>query len=384
MEEINKYILKILTYLKYILDTLEKISFNSRKLMNPEIIRNILKKSIEIMNEKCKNNAEETEVEKKVYEKVCQILFNYEGSLEDFSLSPDFIDSFGISQIFFWINNDFEFINIIKDFNFISKFNKEDFIKEDSKNKSVSSLSNILNISQNQILEIKKKLKINDETLTNIFLSNISVFQKYKNDKEFLFFGLTESIGDKETQKIYQESYFSSKILFIPQYRIKRFIELPPKLSNRFFDDICEDIIINFNKGRKILIVCNSIKDAYTLESYLLKKFDKKDFVLYTGYDKEYYYNYKDKKIILSSGYVMRDMGITITSKEEFNGGLHVILTYMPNNYRLLKQIFGRALFGGKSGTGQIILRKNEYNYSQLFEKMLKKKKKLFMKRKNK
>ena len=102
--------------------------------------------------------------------------------------------------------------NIINDFNyFISKTNKKDIIQINKKNENEA-----LNICQNQIIKIKEKLIINNETLTNIFISNFSVFQKYKNDKEFLFFGLTETIGDNETQKIYQENYFNSKILFIP------------------------------------------------------------------------------------------------------------------------------------------------------------------------
>ena len=168
----------------------------------------------------------------------------------------------------------------------------------------------------------------------------------------------------------------------------KSFIELPPKFSYYHYNDICEDIIINFSKGRKILVICDSIKEANCLKKDL-DRFDLKDLIkkyknidnhyreniiLFTGYDmdKKDYYNLKNKKIILSSYYVWRDINIKTTSEEESNGGLHVILTYMPCNYRLFKKVFGRNFPEGKNGTGQIIIKRDELepNYSKLFEKM--------------
>ena len=85
-----------------------------------------------------------------------------------------------------------------------------------------------------QMLEIKHKLRINDETLVHTFMSHITFFQKYKKDNEFLFFGLTGTIGDKETQKFYGTEYYDSKLLFIPQYKKKRFVEIPPLLVKSF------------------------------------------------------------------------------------------------------------------------------------------------------
>ena len=418
MEEINKNIFKTLSNLKYIKEILETLlkSFNLENIdkiyekfieipdFRKEIIGNILKelkkqKNIEIINEKLKSIFHE-KISLEEVKKILEILYSCEGSLKDFLLSlqcPEFLESFGISQIFNLINNDFEFKNIIKDFKFLNdRINKEHINQIFTENLGEALLSNILNIGQNQILEIKKKLKINNEILTNIFLSNISVFQKYQNDKEFLFFGLTETIGDKETQKIYQEPYFNSKILFIPEYRKKRFIELPPKFSNNFthYDDICEDIIINFYYGRKIFVICDSIKETYELKKYLdrynlndlkeknknFKNIDnhyKDKIILFNGYNSEDYYKLKNGKIILSPCYALRGLDIMTTKEEEFNGGLHIILTYMPSNYRLLKQAFGRTAHFGKNGTGQIIIESGEYNYSQLFEKMIDNEKKI-------
>lgn len=418
MEEINKNIYKALRNLKYIKEILEILlkSFNLGNIdkiyekfieipdFRKEMLGVILKelknqKNIKIINEELKSIFHE-KISLEEVKKILEILSSYEGSLKDLLLSlqyPEFLESFRISQIFYWINNDFEFKNIINDFHFLkNRINKEDINQIFTENMGEALLSNILNIGQNQILEIKKKLKINNEILANIFLSNISVFQKYKNDKEFLFFGLTETIGDKETKNIYQEPYINSKILFIPEFSKKRFIELPPKFSNSLthYNDICEDIIINFYYGRKIFVICDSIKETYELKKYL-DEFELKDLkekyrnfnnidnhyrnkiVLFNDYNKEDYYNLKNGKIILSPCYVLRGMDIMTTDEEEDNGGLHIILTYMPSNYRLLKQAFGRTAHFDKNGTGQIIIKSCEYNYSQLFQKMIDNEKKI-------
>ena len=50
---------------------------------------------------------------------------------------------------------------------------------------------------------------------------------------------------------------------------------------------------------------------------------------------------------------------------------VHVILTRMPSNYRVLKQAFGRTSREGKKGTGQIIIKKEGYqSYSEVVNEM--------------
>lgn len=192
------------------------------------------------------------------------------------------------------------------------------------------------------MLEIKEKLRIKDETLTDTFLSHITFFQKYKNNKEFLFFGLTGTIGDNETQQIYKNEYFNSKLLFIPQYKKKRFIELPPILSDilEHSDKICEDIIINYSYSRRVLVICESNKETQDLYEKL-KKFDigplkeKYPFVkeihenfiiLYTRSDTVESQNYKNKegKIILSTNIGGRGTDIKTTEEEEKNGACDI------------------------------------------------------------
>ncbi len=303
--------------------------------------------------------------------------------LEDYVKFPEFLETFTVFQMNNWINSAFKAKNYMNKFidYVVTEGKNRDVAPVDRENTGETELSTVYSDGLHQMLEIKEKLRIKDETLTDTFLSHITFFQKYKNNDEFLFFGLTGTIGDKETQKIYKTDYFKSKLLFIPQYKKKRFIELPPIFSNilEHPKNICIDIIINYSRGRKILVICESIKEAQNLkkellnfdinslkEAYPFVKENYKNFILlYTRSDTSEKENYKNKqgKIILSTNFGGRGTDIKTTPEEEKNGGMHVILTKMPTNYRVLKQAFGRTSREGKKGTGQIIL-KQEANES--------------------
>ena len=53
-------------------------------------------------------------------------------------------------------------------------------------------------------------------------------------------------------------------------------MELPPIIveSKEHFFVICKDILINFYKGRKVLVICDSIKEAKIIEDEL-KRFKR-------------------------------------------------------------------------------------------------------------
>ena len=126
------------------------------------------------------------------------------------------------------------------------------------------------------MLQIKHKLRFHPERLSHTFLSYISYLHKFKKDDEFLFFGLTGTIGDESIQEIYKSEYIDSRILFIPEHRRKRFIEIPPlitKNDDEHTDKICKDIILNYSKKRKILVICETIQEAIQLKKSL-KNYD--------------------------------------------------------------------------------------------------------------
>jgi preprotein translocase subunit SecA len=67
-------------------------------------------------------------------------------------------------------------------------------------------------------------------------------------------------------------------------------------------------------------------------------------------------------EIIIATNLAGRGTDIK-TDEIEKNGGLHVIVTFMPSNERVEEQAFGRTARQGKRGTGQMIL--NAENLSE-------------------
>ena len=64
--------------------------------------------------------------------------------------------------------------------------------------------------------------------------------------------------------------------------------------------------------------------------------------------------------IIVSTNLAGRGTDINTTDNVEDNGGLHVIVTFLPKNQRVQDQAFGRSARKGKKGTCQLILNQKE------------------------
>ena len=314
----------------------------------------------------------------------------YNKDITEYLDYPEFLKSFVETQSPYWIDSAYNAKNIMfedKDYVITLKGTKKDIAPVDRTNTGEIELSMVYSEGLHQMLQIKHLLRIRDESLVHTFMTHITFFQKYKKKDNYLFFGLTGTIGDPETQKIYKNEYFNSKLLFMPQYKKKRFVELPAILCNikDHYNTICEDIIINYSKGRKILVICESINEANILKEKLktfkinienseISQLTDNEIVLYTRSDTDEKKNItlqKDKRIFLSTNFGGRGTDLQTNKDEEEKGGMHVILTDMPSNYRVLKQAFGRTSREGKKGTGQMILKNSGYNsYSEIIEEM--------------
>jgi len=69
-------------------------------------------------------------------------------------------------------------------------------------------------------------------------------------------------------------------------------------------------------------------------------------------------------KIIVSTNLAGRGTDINTTEKVEMNGGLHVIVTFLPRNQRIQDQAYGRSARKGKKGTCQLVLYKSQVQRS--------------------
>ena len=215
-----------------------------------------------------------------------------------------------------------------------------------------------------QFLQIKHNLRMTSETFTTNFLSNIGYFKRYQN----YLFGLTGTLGSVKAREVLSNVY-DVDLVNIPRLHQKQYIQLRDIIAlnhEQWLTEITSSAIREVSKGRGTLIVCNTIEHARIISQNLKKKYRAEAIKLYDmnnmnqekGIEKV---NTGD--IIVATNLAGRGTDIK-TDDIEKNGGLHVIITFMPPNQRVEEQAFGRTSRQGKRGTGQMILNKQNIAYS--------------------
>ena len=385
---------------KKVLDKLSEDSDRKDIFTNyiENFFRDILKKvnEEEIKNQKnIENKKEENEIEKQKneneHENIIQALDD-NSKLKNFFRYPYFLKDFVEYNLKFWINSAFTAKNEMhfeKDYTLSSKrYGYKTITPIDRKNTGELEFDTIYKKGLHQMLEIKEKVRVSSQTLDCTYMSHIYYFSLFKQKKNF--FGLTGTIGGEETFKIYKSKYFNSNLIFIPSYMSKRFIELPPIICKEDYEkhliQICKEIIFEYSKGRKILVICKDIKEGNDITKMLQEREfipDNDNFLLNNSYKKDIFQylrndadnmenelNMAKKRIIISTNLGGRGTDIKTTDKEEENGGLHVIITKLSKNSRTQKQAFGRTSRKGNKGSGQYICteKKKLKTYNQLLK----------------
>ncbi|MDF2867469.1 MAG: hypothetical protein K0S11_939, partial [Gammaproteobacteria bacterium] len=109
------------------------------------------------------------------------------------------------------------------------------------------------------------------------------------------------------------------------------------------------------DKRRAVLIICENIAEVEKLAAKISKVYEKENHKIYT-YDRAYRKFEQDKlhpgDIVIATNIAGRGTDLGIDETLEANGGLHVILSYMPGNKRVATQAFGRTARSGNKGTG--------------------------------
>jgi preprotein translocase subunit SecA len=245
-----------------------------------------------------------------------------------------------------------------------------------------------------QMLQILNALSIHPESTGTNYLSNVSYFKKYFKNNKSNIFGVTGTIGEISSQKILMDIY-KVDIYFIPR-AIKKQLRIYGAIisdnKEQWLNEIKNDAIRETRNGRAVLIICKSI--GITEEIFKLFKENNKEksitsIVLYNKNEEEE--NNKNKKrklddqdsgkrerivtsvefelfsgtIIISTNLAGRGTDIKLNQNIVENGGLHVIITFLPENKRIEDQNYGRAARNGQPGTGRLILNKKEEGFEE-------------------
>ena len=268
-----------------------------------------------------------------------------------------------------WINNVIKAPMMANNKDFIIKDNN--IVPVDYSNTGVLQDNMVWDGGLQQILQIIHNVKGTFENENTNFLSNISFFKRYKGN----IYGITGTFGGENFQ------YILKTIYEINLYKIP-----PNKTSlledwggfvytdeNTYKEKVLDNIKTIISKKRSVLVISNSIATGKEFYDILVDEYKENVMKYFTEDDKETIETILDVgKIIVSTNLAGRGTDIKISDELEKNGGLHVLVTFLPLNQRVEQQNYGRAGRKGQRGSHILImLYKNESGYLKNDELMI-------------
>jgi hypothetical protein len=216
-----------------------------------------------------------------------------------------------------------------------------------------------------QFLQLKEGCKLTLQSLKAVFISNEVYINKYEN-----LAGVSGTLGSLEERDYMKESY-KCDYVSIPTAFPKRFYFKTPKVLKTkeswllsIVKEMQETIRTDISdKARSIVIFCRTIKDVNIvhnhLKDYLPQLIGDNKVHRYTRDYEQFAFEGKQLEIghvIIATNLAGRGTDIKISKELSKNGGLHICLTYLPQNERIAEQAMGRSGRNGAPGSGILIL----------------------------
>ncbi|CAG8750532.1 4687_t:CDS:2 [Gigaspora margarita] len=209
-----------------------------------------------------------------------------------------------------------------------------------------------------QFLQIKHGLKLTPESVPTSFISNLGYFKKYGAK----IYGMTGTVGSEAEQDLLS-SIYEIDFGFIPTYKEKQFKEIEGIVASNNYEwllNVSNNIVQEVEKGRSVLVICETIENVKTIYDILIKVYPKRNIRLYSRNDNDECSAVKEKvdsrDIIIATNLAGRGTDIKTSASVESNGGMHVIVTFLPSNTRVEQQAFGRTARQGAKGTAQLVI----------------------------
>ncbi|CAK57063.1 unnamed protein product (macronuclear) [Paramecium tetraurelia] len=203
-----------------------------------------------------------------------------------------------------------------------------------------------------QFIQLKHNLPITPLRISTNYLSNVGFFKRYQNQ----LLGLTGTLGSQVTQNLLAKSY-TLDFVFMPPFK-KRLLKIQPGIAtlskDEWYQEIQKSVQQQLNSGRAVLIINQTIQDVQKIDVYL-KKY-KIQSITYTDDQQELKKVIGPKSVIIATNLAGRGTDLTTNEELEKNGGLHVIMSFLPRNIRIQLQGFGRTARQGKLGTAELIV----------------------------
>jgi len=218
-----------------------------------------------------------------------------------------------------------------------------------------------------QFIQLKHTNRLTEESLKAIYMSNYIFFKEYGGE----IYGMTGTLGTVVERELLASSY---KVDFFELPRFKRELNIREedkflKKRSKWMAEIEKEVDSMISCSRAVLIICQNKKDVDDiLKTLLVKKTGGQIFeykgkidgfrkVLNTLDQTEGLEvgELKCKDIVVATNVAGRGTDFALENKLKENGGLHVILSYLPDNIRVEMQAFGRSGRKGEEGSGRMI-----------------------------
>jgi preprotein translocase subunit SecA len=222
-----------------------------------------------------------------------------------------------------------------------------------------------------QFLELKYRRKISVESLKAIFISNKTYFQRYGK----CLYGLTGTLGS-ENSKAFLSDMYGVKFADIPTSRNKCF-HLMPSVIEFEFSEWLESIARETKERletRPVLIICENLELSNHIYKELINNSVSPSSIVKYARDGDNVEERFRKKpasagdVIIATNKGGRGTDIHVDPKINEADGMHVILTFLPDNVRIEEQAFGRTSRNGAPGTGQFVLQVEKTLYEEMYD----------------
>ncbi len=229
-----------------------------------------------------------------------------------------------------------------------------------------------------KFLEIKHSLRLTAENMTTNYLSNSDFFLRYIDHSQSTgevkrngLIGLTGTLGTQKTKALLDELY-KLNFVHIPRHKSNELKSFPLEMySSQDFSQVVESIRFEIECERAVLVICNTmqavkyLKNAIDLKSSKWPKLKKLKQYVYGDYTDNYIVKemMNPGDLILATKLAGRGTDLKISEELKLNGGLHVIITFVPNNKREDDQFTGRTAREGLPGTTQTVIQRVRGNY---------------------
>jgi preprotein translocase subunit SecA len=195
----------------------------------------------------------------------------------------------------------------------------------------------------------------------------------YFNEFNGRLFGLTGTLGSEAECQLLN-TVFGVQFMKMPRFRRRFCSELNALLSadvNQWLVNVSKITHDMQLKQRAVLIVCENISAVNSIVKQLKIDLKNNEWAIgkiraYTSsFDTQFQKEQQEKPlepgdVIVATNLAGRGTDVKISATLEKNGGLHVIISYVPANARVEAQAQGRTARAGQPGTFQFVVCSNQ------------------------